>query len=153
MLFKASGNKGIGGVNMASYVYPAVFEPDKEAGGYCVYFPDFDDIPTHAVATQGHDLKHAMGMAEDALCLTLYDMEKQGVEIPKASKQSNVTAKPGDIVNLVACDTRFYKNYFEGKSVKVNVTLPLWLKEEGEKKHVNFSQILQNGVKDYLRMQ
>jgi len=36
------------------------------------------------------------------------------------------TQKPGNIVNLVACDTRFYKNYFEGKSVKVNVTLLLY---------------------------
>jgi hypothetical protein len=45
------------------------------------------------------------------------------------------------------------KNYFESKSIKINVTIPLWLKEEGEKKHVNFSQILQNGVKDYLQLQ
>jgi len=138
---------------MASYVFPAVFEPDKEQGGFCVYFPDFDDVTTHAVFTQGDDFKHAMDMAEDALCLTLYYMEKSGTEIPKASKTDDIEAKPDDIVNLVACDTRFYKNYFESKSVKVNVTLPLWLKEEGEKRHVNFSQILQNGVKELLQIQ
>jgi len=151
--FKAGRSKEIGGFGMAKYVFPAIFEPDREVGGYCVYFPDFDDVSTHAVATQGDDFKHAMEMAEDALCLTLYDMEKQGVEIPAASNPSDIAAKPGDIVNLVACDTKFYKQYFEGKSVKVNVTLPLWLKEEGEKKHVNFSQILQNGVKEYLQIQ
>jgi len=133
---------------MASYVYPAIFEPDEEAGGYCVYFPDLENV-----FTQGDTLMCAMEMAQDALCLMLYDMEKKGVEIPSASKTSDLTAKPGNIVNLVACDTRFYKNYFEGKSVKVNVTLPLWLKEEGEKKHVNFSQLLQNAVKGYLQMQ
>jgi len=138
---------------MASYVFPAVFEPDKEQGGFCVYFPDFDDVATHAVFTQGNDFKNAMDMAEDALCLTLYDMEKSGAKIPKASKTGDIKAKSGDIINLVACDTKFYKNYFESKSVKLNVTLPLWLKEEGEKKHVNFSQILQNGVKEYLQLQ
>jgi len=132
---------------MASYVYPAIFEPDEE-GGYCVYFPDLENV-----FTQGDTLVHAMEMAQDALCLMLYDMEKKCVEIPSASKSGDLTTKPDNIVNLVACDTRFYKNYFEGKSVKVNVTLPLWLKEEGEKKHVNFSQLLQNGVKDYLQMQ
>ena len=138
---------------MASYVFPAIFEPDEELGGYCVYFPDFDDVSTHAITTQGNDFKHAMDMAEDVLCLTLYDMEKNGNEIPKASKSSDIATKPDDIVNLVSCDTRFYKNYFESKSVKVNVTLPLWLKEEGEKRHVNFSQLLQNGVKEYLQIQ
>jgi len=135
---------------MAKYIYPAIFEPN-ELDGYCVYFPDFDGCDTHGIATHGEDFLDAMEMAEDALCLMLYDMEKHGVEIPKASKPSDIKTKPGDIVNLVACDTKFYKNYFEGKSVKINVTIPLWLKEEGEKKHVNFSQILQKGVKEYLQ--
>jgi len=130
-----------------TYTFPAIFEPDEEIGGYCVYFPDLENI-----VTQGNDFKHAMEMAEDALCLMLYDMEKDEIDIPKASKPGDIETKPGDIVNLVACDTKFYKNYFEGKSVKINVTIPLWLKEEGEKKHVNFSQILQNGVKEYLQL-
>ena len=34
-----------------------------------------------------------------------------------------------------------------------NITILLWLKEAGEKEHVNFSQILQKGVKEYLRIQ
>jgi predicted RNase H-like HicB family nuclease len=133
---------------MAKYVYPAVFEPDEEVGGFCVYFPDIEGC-----YTQGDDMNEAMDMAEDVLCLMLYDIEKKGIDIPQASKSADITAKQGDIVNLVACDTKFYKNYFKSKSVKVNVTIPLWLKEEGEKKHVNFSQILQNGVKEYLQIQ
>ena len=133
---------------MAKYAFPAIFEPDEEAGGYCVYFPDIEGC-----YTQGEDLPDAIDMAEDALCLMLYDMEKKGIDIPKASKSEDITAKPGDIINLVACDTKFYKNYFESKAVKVNVTIPLWLKEEGEKRHVNFSQILQKGIKEYLQIQ
>lgn len=132
---------------MAKYTFPAIFEPDKEAGGFCVYFPDII-----SVNTQGDDFKDAMDNAEDALCLMLYEMEKDGATIPKASNTNEIKAKDGSIINLVACDTKFYKNYFEGKSVKINATIPLWLKEEGEKRHVNFSQILQSGVKDYLRL-
>ncbi|MCL2400021.1 MAG: type II toxin-antitoxin system HicB family antitoxin [Defluviitaleaceae bacterium] len=131
---------------MSKYVYPAIFE-SNELGGFCVFFPDLENV-----FTQGEDLPHAMEMAEDVLCLMLYDMEKNGVEIPKPSKKGDVKVKEGDIVNLVACDTQFYKNYFEGKSVKINATIPLWLKEAGEKKHVNFSQILQKGVKEYLHL-
>ena len=133
---------------MATYVYPAIFEPDEELGGYCVYFPDIERC-----YTQGDDFNEALDMAEDVLCYVLYDMEKDGEEIPQPSKTSDIKAKPDDIINLVACDTQFYKNYFEGKSVKINATIPLWLKEAGEKKNVNFSQILQKGVKEYLRLE
>ena len=136
---------------MAKYVFPAIFEPN-ELDGYCVYFPDFDDCPTDGVATQGNDFQHAMEMAEDALCFTLYSMEQRGVEIPQASKSRDIKTEPDNIVNLVACDTEFYVKFFENKTVKLNVTIPLWLKEAGEKKRVNFSQILQNGVKEYLHL-
>jgi len=131
---------------MAKYVYPSIFEPN-ELDGYCVFFPDLENV-----FTEGKDISEAIYMAEDALCLMLYDMEKTGAVIPKASAPGDIKTKSGNIVNLVACDTKFYKNYFESKSVKINVTIPLWLKEEGEKKHINFSQILQNGVKDYLQL-
>ena len=132
---------------MAKYIYPAVFEPDTEVGGYCVYFPDIEGC-----YTQGDSIIDAMDMAQDALCLMMYNIEKKGIDIPKVSNPSELVVNKGDIVNLIVCDTRFYKNYFEGKSVKVNVTIPLWLKEEGEKKQVNFSQILQRGVKEYLQI-
>ena len=139
---------------MAKYVYPAVFTPDNEAGGYCVHFPDFENCSSYGgIATQGDDLQHAMEMAEDALCLAVYSLEKENKKIPAPSESGNIVTEPESIVNLVACDTKFYKNYFESKSVKINVTLPLWLKEEGEKKHINFSQILQKGVKEYLEIQ
>ena len=137
---------------MSKYVFPAIFEPN-ELNGYCVYFPDFDDCVSYGgIATQGTDLNHAIEMAGDALCLALYSIEKRGEEIPKASKPGDIKTEPTNIVSLIACDTEFYKRYFESKTVKVNTTIPLWLKELGEKHNINFSQILQNGVKEYLQL-
>jgi len=132
---------------MAKYVFPAIFEPN-ELDGYCVYFPDVE-----SAITQGNDFQDAMMMAEDVLCYVLYDMEKDGEIIPQPSNPKDIKTDEGNIVNLVACDTEFYVKYFANKSVKVNVTIPHWLKEAGEKKHVNFSQILQNGLKEYLQIQ
>ena len=131
---------------MAKYVYPAVFE-SEEKGGYSVYFPDIDGC-----FTEGENMTDAIEMAEDALCLMLYDREKQGDTIPEPRNIKDIKVGENDIVSLIACDTQFYKNYFEGKSVKINATIPLWLKEEGEKKHINFSQILQKGVREYLHI-
>ena len=132
---------------MAKYMFPAIFEPN-ELGGYCVSFPDLENVFAH-----GNDFKHAMEMAEDALCLMLYGRERDCESIPQPSSQIDIETDPRNIVNMVACDTEFYAKFFSNKSVKVNVTIPLWLKEAGEKKHVNFSQILQNGVKEYLHQQ
>jgi predicted RNase H-like HicB family nuclease len=132
---------------MAKYTYPAIFEKEEE-GGYSIYFPDIEGC-----YTQAEDLADGIENAGDALCLMLYELEKEKKDIPKVTNIKDVKANSDDIITLIACDTQFYKNYFESKSVKINTTIPLWLKEEGEKKNANFSQILQNGVKEYLRLQ
>ena len=131
---------------MAKYTYPAVFEKEQE-GGYTIYFPDVEGC-----YTQADDIALGIENASDALCLMLYELEKQGKPLPECSNIKDIETSEADIVTLIACDTKFYKNYFEGKSVKINATIPLWLKEAGEKHNVNFSQILQNGVKEYLQM-
>jgi predicted RNase H-like HicB family nuclease len=131
---------------MAKYTYPAIFENEQE-GGYSIYFPDIEGC-----YTQAKDTTEGIENANDALCLMLYELEKQGKSIPKPTNIKNIKVGENDRVTLIACDTQFYKNYFEGKSVKINTTIPLWLKEAGEKRNVNFSQILQNGVKEYLQL-
>lgn len=64
-------------------VYPALFEPDEEAGGFVVTFPD---LP-HGV-TQGKDLEEATEMAADLLaCLIIDVMEKrEGVPAPSTRR-------------------------------------------------------------------
>ncbi|MCL1829239.1 MAG: type II toxin-antitoxin system HicB family antitoxin, partial [Oscillospiraceae bacterium] len=76
---------------MAKHVYPAVFEPDEEARGYCVYFPDIEGC-----YTQGESITDAIEMAQDALCLMLYYMEKKGVDLPAASKPGDISVSPSD---------------------------------------------------------
>jgi len=132
---------------MAKYTYPAIFENDED-GGYSIYFPDIEGC-----YTQSEDVAEGIENASDALCLMLYELEKQEKPIPNATKIKDIQTVGDSFVTLIACDTRFYKNYFEGKAVKINASIPLWLKEEGERRNVNFSQILQNGVKEYLRLQ
>jgi len=131
---------------MAKYAYPAIFEKEVD-GGFSIYFPDIEGC-----YTQSDDIIEGIKNAIDALCLMLYEMERQGAPIPKASAINDIAPSNENIVTLIACDTRLYKNYFEGKSVKINATIPLWLKEEGERRYVNFSLILQNGLKEYLQM-
>jgi predicted RNase H-like HicB family nuclease len=57
--------------------YQALFEPDLEAGGYVVTFPDFG----YGV-TQGETDQEAMEMARDLLMLTIGDYVREGKPLP-----------------------------------------------------------------------
>ena len=131
---------------MAKYTYPAVFNKEPE-GGYTIYFPDIEGC-----YTQADDVAEGIENAGDALCLMLYEYEKEKKPVPKATSLKDIKVSGEDISTLIACDTRFYMDFFESKSVKINATIPLWLKEAGEKNHVNFSAILQNGLRKYLKL-
>ena len=62
--------------------YLALFEPDLEAGGYVVTFPDFG----YGV-TQGDSDEEAMEMARDLLMLTIGDYVRAWKPLPHASRR------------------------------------------------------------------
>jgi len=138
---------------MAKYVYPAIFSKEK-GEGYSVFFPDFDENCKYSCTTQGKDAKDAMLMANDALCLTLYDMEEKGVVIPNPSDISVLkTEKVGDFASLVDCDTEFYRKFYAKKAVRKMLTIPAYLNVMAENENVNFSQVLQEALKSKLGIQ
>lgn len=127
------------------YVFPAVFE--QEENGYSVYFPDISGC-----YTSGKTLEEAMNMAEDALCLMLYDMEEDKREIPNPSsiEQIKDNIRANDFVSLIKCDTMVYRKFYKEKSVRKTLTIPAWLNDMAIKNQVNFSQILQAALKREL---
>ena len=130
---------------MAKYIYPAVFTP--EDGGYVVNFPDFESC-----YTEGDTLEEAMEMADDVLCLTLYDMEETGKEIPAPSSVKEIKTDGDAFVSLVHCDTVEYRKFFDNKAVKKTLTIPNWLNTIAERQGVNFSLTLQNALKKELNL-
>jgi predicted RNase H-like HicB family nuclease len=126
------------------YVYPAVFEPDSD-GGYCVYFPDIK-----RGATQGNTIAECIEMAEDFLCLALYNMEEEKQQIPSASEMNKIGSGSNDIVTLISVDTESYRRYYENRLVKKTLNIPSWLNEQAERANVNFSQTLQKALKQEL---
>ena len=128
---------------MAKYVYPAVFK--KEGELYSVSFPDLESCYTSAASIQ-----EGLEMANDVLCLTLYDLEQEGAKLPEPS-EVNKTAHDGDsFVSLVACDTDWYRRFYESKSVKKTLSIPAWLNDLAEKNALNFSQVLQEALRNKL---
>ena len=131
---------------MAKYVYPAIFEKEED-GKYSVSFPDIDNC-----FTGGDDMADAIEMAVDVLCLTLYDMEQGKKEIPPPSNIKTISVSSDDIVSLIRCDTEFYRRFYETKSVKKTLTIPMWLNERAESENINFSATLQKALKQELQL-
>lgn len=131
---------------MATYVYPAIFT--KEDGGYSIRFPDFDSC-----YTSGSDTAEGLEMANDVLCLTLYDMEQQGKAIPAPSDISDLACGANEFATLVSCDTDWYRRYYDSKAVKKTLSIPSWLNTLAEQNALNFSQVLQEALKEKLHIQ
>ncbi|MDR2671509.1 MAG: type II toxin-antitoxin system HicB family antitoxin, partial [Oscillospiraceae bacterium] len=110
---------------MRKLTYFAVFEPSID-GAYSVYFPD---VP--GCISIGDNLEHATKMAQKALGLHLYALEKNHDPFPVSSK--HVTVEPetnaGWVVSPVTVYPDIVKNNLDNRAVKTNVTLPAWLKE------------------------
>ena len=128
------------------YVYTAVFTPEEN--GYNV---DFPDIP--GCYTSGDDMADAIYMAQDVLCLTLYDMEQDKRPILAPSNPRDVKITGEQFTSVIAVDTETYRRFYENKSVKKTLTLPMWLNERAERANINFSGILQEALKEHLHIQ
>ena len=128
------------------YVYPAVFHPEPE-GGFSVYFPDIE-----RGATQGDTIAECIEMAEDFLCLALYDMEEGNHPVPAASSTKAIESKASDIVTLISVDTETYRRYYENKLIKKTLNIPSWLNERAVSANINFSKLLQTALKAELHI-
>ncbi|MDI9460912.1 MAG: type II toxin-antitoxin system HicB family antitoxin [Saccharofermentanales bacterium] len=126
------------------HIYPAIFVKEKE-GGYSIYFPDIEGC-----YSQGDNVDDAFAMGKDALALWLAHAEDKQMPIAPASKASDITPKKNETVALIEVDTDIYHKEWGNKSVKKTLTIPAWLNARAEEAGVNFSQTLQEALKEKL---
>jgi len=125
------------------YVYPAVFTPLLEEGGFDMYVPDLPYC-----RTCGDSLAEAIEMAEDAVSMWLWDAENKKEAIPQPS--GTLAHESPQFVSFVKADTDAYRRQNDNRAVKKTLTIPAWLNAEAENAHINFSGVLQSALKDRL---
>ena len=128
------------------YAYTAVFTPE-ENGAFSVHFPDLPGC-----YTSGDNMPDTVYMAQDALCLWLYDMEQDRKPIPPAGNPRDIKTEENEFTSVVAVDTETYRRFYENKSVKKTLSIPMWLNDKAERANVNFSQTLQKALKMELQV-
>ena len=130
------------------YVYPAIFTQEDK-----VTLVSFPDLP--GAITEADNLPEALIMAKDAAEMWLEHREKHNLEIPSPSTVSKAhkhCADPDAIVSLIAADTDEYRRQNDVKAVKKTLSIPAWLNYQAERANAPFSQILQQGLKEYLKI-
>ena len=123
------------------YNFPAVFHAESE-GGYSISFPDISGC-----YSQCETIQECCEMAEDALNLTLWDMEENKTPIPAPTSIKTIQAQyPDDIVTLVKADTLAYRRLYDTKAVKKTLSIPRWLDTLAQEHGINFSNVLQQAL-------
>ncbi|MDD2510956.1 MAG: type II toxin-antitoxin system HicB family antitoxin [Syntrophomonas sp.] len=125
-------------------VYPVILTPSDS--GYVVTVPDLD------INTQGKDLAEAIYMARDAIGLWGICEQDDGRIIPEPST-SEPPHEDNELVSWVDIDFEKYRKANDLITMRINVSVPKYLKVLGDEAGINFSQTLQKALKQQLGIQ
>lgn len=127
------------------YFYPAVFsyEPGQEIA---VDFPDLK------CATSGINDDDALLSARELLGCVLCGMEEDGEKIPAPTPLASVVLQKNERAVLVDVYMPSIRQARVNRAVSRTVTLPAWLNAAAMERNLNFSQVLQDALKNQLNL-
>ena len=130
------------------YYYPTVVHKTNDER----YWAEFPGMP--GCFTEGKDTDELMYMVTDAIGLYLEDNIAQDDMPEPMDIESVVVEKDQDDVSacvmLIDFQPEEYLRRISEKSVKKTLTIPSWLNQLATRRGLNFSQILQEGLKIHL---
>lgn len=123
--------------------YFAIF--DYENQDYNIWFPDLEGCYTCA-----DTLDEVPVSAKEALELWLFGLEEDGHELPQASVLSELKIAAKQTPLLVTVNMAVVRDQMNNRAVKKTLSIPAWLNTRAEAAGINFSQTLQEALKDKL---
>ena len=128
-----------------TYSYIAVISFDDD--GISIDFPDLVGCFTCA-----ENDSEVYGAAKEVLGLHLWGMERDNEPIPEPSTLRGINLDENETTMLIEVFMPPVRDRINKKVVKKTLTIPQWLNVEAERQGVNFSMVLQNGLKQYLHL-
>lgn len=123
------------------YIYTAIFVPNEDGTKYYCRVPDLPGC-----ITTGSSIDDAIEMITDAASGWLVVAEDEGNEIPVSTPKHDLDIPENAICSIIRIDTFAYRAATDTKAVRKNVSLPAWMATLAEKRGVNCSQVLQDGL-------
>lgn len=125
------------------YVYQAIFTKDED--GVEVRFPDLPGVMTFGINTP-----EAMEMAQDAVEQYLLACEDLGIQPADPSEIGNIKTAEKETVFIVSVWMPLLRDKESNRAVKKTLTIPKWLNDLATQKGINFSHVLQVGLKSVM---
>ena len=109
-------------------------------------FPDLD------VATSGETDEDALFSARELLGCVMFGLEEDGEEIPIPTPLPQIKTEANEKAVLVDVYMPSVRMAQVNKSINRTVTLPAWLNAAALERNINFSQVLQDALKQQLHL-
>lgn len=123
------------------YAYTVVITPNEDETKFFARVPDLPGC-----VTSGRSVADAIDMAADAASGWLCINEDQGEPTISPSRQCDIPHDKNDILSVILIDTIQFRAQTDTRSVRKNVSLPAWMANLADKKGINCSQVLQEGL-------
>lgn len=127
---------------MDRVLYPCKIR--KEDGVYYVEFVDFPEC-----FTDGESPEEVLTNARDVLEGIIFSYIKNGKPLPSPSFFEKGSA---DVTYYIDAWVGMVRDRVNNQAVRKTLTIPKWLNDIAEKNAVNFSAVLQTGLKEYLNI-
>ncbi len=127
------------------YAYPAYLYYEDD--GISIEFPD---LPGCYPCAQ--TVEQAFQNAREALGLHLFGMEQDGDPIPEPTAVSELHPEDGAVIAMVEVFMPAIRERMNNRFVKKTLTIPAWLNAVALEQGVNFSQTLQEALKQQLHL-
>ena len=121
------------------YMYTAVITEEKDK-----VFAKVPDLP--GCVTSGKSVPEVLELIKDAASVWLVAAEDGELPINKPSSQNTIPHGKKDILSVILIDTIDYRAKNDTRAVRKNVSLPAWMANLAEKRGINCSQVLQEGL-------
>lgn len=128
-----------------SYEFVAIF--NYESDGINITFPDLKEAISCASTT-----KEALKNAKEVLELVLFNREQENIDIPESTPLEKIKCSENERTVNISVWMPLVRNEMEEQAVKKTLTIPQWLNKMAEEQNVNFSQVLQAALKEYLKV-
>ncbi|MBR5970906.1 MAG: type II toxin-antitoxin system HicB family antitoxin [Lachnospiraceae bacterium] len=123
------------------YTYTAIFTPSEDGTELYCRVPDLPGC-----VTTGVDYPDAIEQITDAASGWLVVAEDEGLTIPPSTPQQKLKLPASATCSVICIDTLIYRNLTDERAVRKNVSLPAWMATLADKKGINCSQVLQEGL-------
>ena len=123
------------------YIYTAVFSSDAKGRKVYARVPDLPGC-----ITTGATLDDAIEQITDAASGWLVVAEDENLEIAPPTPQEQLPHKKDEFYSLIRIDTIAYRAKTDTRATRKNVSLPRWMAVLADKRKINCSQVLQEGL-------